>query len=130
MARSEWIWIASGAAIAGRKLASAIPATRSSNRSGLGTLASHLRAGMPGHLLHVHAAGSGAGPLRADALHIERELHLASLLEIKGDRHLVALLQRAFQIEHHQMISARSELHRLAGVDGEAVVERPHRHHA
>src|SRR6185437_7597661 len=103
MANSEWICIASGAAIAGRKLASAIPAARSSNRSGFGILGSHLRAGMLGHL-HVHAAGSGAGPLRADALHIERELHLASLLEIKRDRHLVALLQRAFQIEHHQMI--------------------------
>src|SRR5579864_4991015 len=106
MARSEWMWIASGAAVAGRKLASAIPTTRSSHRLGICTLASHLRAGMLGHLLHLRAAGCAAGRQRADALDIERKLHLAGLLEIKGERHLVTLPQRALQIEHHQMISA------------------------
>src|SRR5579863_2368120 len=82
------------------------------------------------HLLHVHAARGRGGPLRAHTLDIERELHLACLFEVEGDRHLVALLERTFQVEHHQMISAGCELHRLAGFDGQAVVERPHRHDA
>ena len=71
-----------------------------------------------------------AGPLRADALHVERDLHLAGLFEFERDRQLVALLERALEIQQHQMIAARRELDRLAGLDGETLVERAHRHHA
>ena len=68
--------------------------------------------------------------LRADPLDVERDLHLAGLLELQGDRQLVALLERALEVQHHQMIAARRKLYGLAGLDREPLVERAHGHHA
>src|SRR3954453_9034444 len=79
----------------------------------LPAISSHLHAGMIGHLLHIHGSGVIAarrGP-GTDALHVERQLHLAGLLEFDGDRQLVALLELALEVEHHQMISARRQFY-------------------
>src|SRR5712671_1356712 len=72
--------------------------------------ASHLHAGMTGHLLHILGDARiprCPGALRANALYIQRELHLARFFELKRDRNLVALLERALEIEQHQMIPTR-----------------------
>src|SRR5260370_19183997 len=110
------------------------PATRSRwRRAGLRLSASHLHAGMTGHLLHVLGAArlsSARGALRPDPLHVKGELHLARFFELKRDRNLVALLERALEIEQHQMITARRKLDGLPGLDRKTLVERPHRHHA
>src|SRR5438105_15759340 len=86
---------------------------------------SHLHAGMIRHLLHVHVAGMVARRwrLRTEALHIERYRDLAGLLEFERDRHLVTLLQRALQIEHHQMKSTGRQLDGLAGLNSEPLVQ-------
>src|SRR5439155_7765368 len=84
----------------------------------------------PGMIVHHLTARATRGRLRADALNIERQQYLAGLLEFQRDRHLVTLLERALEVHDHQVIAAGRELYGLAGLDGEALVERPHRHHA
>src|SRR5882724_5516519 len=86
---------------------------------------------MIGRLLHFHIARTACAgrSLRSYSLNIERERNLAGPLELERERQLVALLQRALQVEQHQMIAARRQLHRLARLDHKTLVERTHRHH-
>src|SRR5439155_21327459 len=80
--------------------------------------------------LHTLTGTIRTGSLRADTLHIQREVHFAGFLELERERHLVALLERVFEIHQHQVIPARRELYGLAGINGETLVELAHRHHA
>src|SRR3954447_2303397 len=65
----------------------------------------HLHAGM----IVLHAAAPAARSLGSDRLDLERHGDLTGLLEFQRDWQLVALLQRALQLHHHQMIAARRQ---------------------
>src|SRR6266403_192038 len=108
------------------------PCERSIHPPEAAVAASLFHAGLR-HLFHFHGAArvaSTRGRLGANTLNVERKRHLAGLLKFQGDRHLVALLEWALEIEKHKMDSARCTLDGLAGLDRKALVERTHGHHA
>src|SRR3974377_2363117 len=89
----------------------------------MSVLASHAGHVVAGHAWHCTA---GVTMRRAHAFDDEFDLHLPGFGKIEGSGHAVALLERLFAPAENDGITARAGVDRLARLDLQTALQRPH----